>query len=154
MRCAVLCSLSHSQNLSTVNRCIKINKLSVSYYSWMKIYQKILVSDLLVWQRQFLHVVRTLKNLVVFYPYTKQLLDEVEHDIMNYQPWGLNYQITPTQGLIILAIMRKLNSIIALSYNLHKMILRIFRTLHGQGNLRLQSLISHDNPISASEIGL
>ena len=28
----------------------------------------------------------------------KQLLDEVEHDIMNYQNRGLCYQITQTRG--------------------------------------------------------
>ena len=41
----------------------------------------------------------------------KQLLDEVEHDIMNYQNRVLCYQITQTRD-----IMRKPNSIIVLLY--------------------------------------
>ena len=43
----------------------------------------------------------------------KQLLNEVEHDIENYQGRGL-WWITQTEALIILDIMRKPNSIIVL----------------------------------------
>ena len=43
---------------------------------------------------------------------TKQLLDEVEHDIMNYQNRGLCYH--GHEVLIIHDIMRKPNSIIVL----------------------------------------
>ena len=49
----------------------------------------------------------------------KQLLDEVEHDIVNYQNRGLCYLPKPKQQasvLIIHDIMRKPNSIIVLLY--------------------------------------
>ena len=50
----------------------------------------------------------------------KQLLDEVEHDIMNYQNRGLCYLPKPkAEGLIIHDIMRKPNSIIVLFYIFH-----------------------------------
>ena len=48
----------------------------------------------------------------------KQLLDEVEHDIMNYQNRGLCYLPKP-KALIIHDIMRKPNSIIVLLYIFH-----------------------------------
>ena len=60
--------------------------------------------------------------------YNKQLLDEVEHDIMNYQSRGLCYLPKPKaeadikhrhEGLIIHDIMRKPNSIIVLLYIFH-----------------------------------
>ena len=44
---------------------------------------------------------------------SKQLLDEVKQDIINYQNRGLS-QITQKRGLIIHNIMRKPNSIIVL----------------------------------------
>ena len=53
----------------------------------------------------------------------KQLLDEVEHDIMNYQNRVLCYQITQTRD-----IMRKPNSIIVLLY--------IFYIIHPQKQKR------------------
>ena len=51
----------------------------------------------------------------------KQLLDEVEHDIMNYQNRGLCYlpDNTDTRFMIIHEIMRKPNSIIVLLYIFH-----------------------------------
>ena len=56
----------------------------------------------------------------------KQLLDEVEHDIMNYQNRGLCYLPKPKteadnrhEVLIIHDIMRKPNSIIVLLYSFH-----------------------------------
>ena len=52
--------------------------------------------------------------------YNKQLLDEVEHDIMNYQNRGLCYlSDNRHEVLIIHDIMRKPNSIIVLSYIFH-----------------------------------
>ena len=62
----------------------------------------------------------------------KQLLDEVEHDIMNYQNRGLCYLPKPKaeadkhrhEVLINHDIMRKPNSIIVLLYIFHKFILR------------------------------
>ena len=59
--------------------------------------------------------------------YSTQLLDEVEHDIMNYQNRGLCYLPKPkaetdntdTRFLIIHDIMRKSNSIIVLLYIFH-----------------------------------
>ena len=59
--------------------------------------------------------------------YNKQLLDEVEHDILNYQNRGLCYLPKPkaeadntdTRFLIIHDIMRKPNSIIILLYIFH-----------------------------------
>ena len=56
--------------------------------------------------------------------FSKQLLDEVEHDIVNYQNRGLCYLPKPkaeadnidTSVLIIHDIMRKPNSIIVLLY--------------------------------------
>ena len=52
----------------------------------------------------------------------KQLLDEVEHDIMNYQNRGLCYLPKPKarhEVLIIHDIMQKPNSIIVLLYIFH-----------------------------------
>ena len=49
--------------------------------------------------------------------HNKQLLDEVEHDIMNYQNRGLYYH--RHEVLIIHDIMRKPNSIIVLLYIFH-----------------------------------
>ena len=57
----------------------------------------------------------------------KQLLDEVEHDIKNYQNRGLCYLLKPraeaddtdTRVLLIHDIMRKTNSIIVLLYIFH-----------------------------------
>ena len=58
--------------------------------------------------------------------YNKQLLDEFEHDIMNYQNQGLGYLPKPKAeadstdtSLIIHIIMRKPNSIIVLLYIFH-----------------------------------
>ena len=52
--------------------------------------------------------------------FNKQLLDEVEHDIMNYENRGLCYLPTPkAEVLIIHVIMRKPNSIIVLLYIFH-----------------------------------
>ena len=56
----------------------------------------------------------------------KQLLDEVEHDIMNYQNRGLCYH--RHEVLIIHDIMRKPNSIIVLLY--------IFQIIHPQKQKR------------------
>ena len=59
----------------------------------------------------------------------KQLLDEVEHDIMNYQNQGLCYLPKPkAEVLIIHDIMRKPNSIIVLLY--------IFLIIHPQKQKR------------------
>ena len=59
--------------------------------------------------------------------FNKQLLDEVEHDIMNYQNRGLCYLPKPTQTsvLIIHDIMRKPCSIIVL--------LNIFHIIRARG---------------------
>ena len=53
--------------------------------------------------------------------YNKQLLEEVEHDILNYQNRGLCYLQTPKalKVLIIQDIMRKPNSIIVFLYIFH-----------------------------------
>ena len=62
-------------------------------------------------------------NNIAISKYNKQLLDEVEHDIMNYQNGGLCYLPKPKaeadnthEVLIIHDIMRKPNSIIVLLY--------------------------------------
>ena len=61
-------------------------------------------------------------NSLFFKCVNKQLLDEVEHDIMNYQNRGLCYH--RHEVLIIHDIMRKPNSIIVL--------LHIFHIIHTQ----------------------
>ena len=63
------------------------------------------------------------------YYFNKQLLDEVEHDIMNYQNRGLCYLLKPKAEAdnyntdmrfsLIHDIMRKPNSIITLLYTFH-----------------------------------
>ena len=62
-------------------------------------------------------------NNIAISKYNKQLLDEVEHDIMNYQNGGLCYLPNPKaeadnthEVLIIHDIMRKPNSRIVLLY--------------------------------------
>ena len=53
-------------------------------------------------------VFKFLLTLIQLQEKNRQLLDEVEHDIMNYQCRGLMLrQITQTQGLMIHVIMRK-----------------------------------------------
>ena len=52
----------------------------------------------------------------VFLMYNKQLLNEVEHDIENYQGSRRLRWITQTEALTILGIMRKPNSLIVLLY--------------------------------------
>ena len=67
--------------------------------------------------------------IIIIFVIIKQLLDEVEHSIMNYQNWGLCYLSKPkpkaeadntdTRFLIIHDIMRKPNSVIVLLYIFH-----------------------------------
>ena len=53
-------------------------------------------------------VLKFLLTFIQLQEKNKQLLDEVEHDIMNYQRRGLMLrQITQTQGLMIHVIVRK-----------------------------------------------
>ena len=59
----------------------------------------------------------------VFYLFIKHVLDEIEHDIMNYQNQGLCYLLKPkadnTDRRFFYDIMQKPNSIIVLLYIFH-----------------------------------